>query len=45
MPPRPGSGFAREPPVWMKPGDGIEVTIEGVGTRLASPPRLVSPTA
>lgn len=27
-----GVGFARKPPVWMKPGDVIEVTIEGVGT-------------
>jgi acylpyruvate hydrolase len=27
-----GVGFARTPPVWMKPGDIIEITIEGVGT-------------
>ena len=27
-----GVGFARTPPVWMKPGDLIEVTIEGIGT-------------
>lgn len=27
-----GVGAARKPPVWMKPGDVIEVTIEGVGT-------------
>jgi acylpyruvate hydrolase len=27
-----GVGFARTPPVWMKPGDIIEVAIEGVGT-------------
>jgi acylpyruvate hydrolase len=27
-----GVGFARTPPVWMKPGDIIEVTIEGIGT-------------
>jgi 2-keto-4-pentenoate hydratase/2-oxohepta-3-ene-1,7-dioic acid hydratase in catechol pathway len=27
-----GVGFARTPPVWMKPGDVIEITIEGVGT-------------
>tara|TARA_R110002110_G_scaffold107369_3_gene268680 strand:- start:2830 stop:3675 length:846 start_codon:yes stop_codon:yes gene_type:complete len=26
-----GVGFARNPPVWMKPGDIIEVEIEGVG--------------
>ncbi|MBW4078858.1 MAG: fumarylacetoacetate hydrolase family protein [Acidobacteria bacterium] len=27
-----GVGFARTPPVWLVPGDVIEVTIEGVGT-------------
>jgi acylpyruvate hydrolase len=27
-----GVGFARTPPVWMLPGDIIEVTVEGVGT-------------
>jgi acylpyruvate hydrolase len=27
-----GVGFARKPPVWLQPGDVIEVTIEGVGT-------------
>ncbi len=27
-----GVGFARKPPVWLEPGDVIEVTIEGVGT-------------
>jgi len=27
-----GVGFARTPPVWLKAGDVIEVTIEGVGT-------------
>ena len=27
-----GVGFARKPPVWLKPGDIIEITIEGVGT-------------
>jgi len=27
-----GVGFARKPPVWLTPGDVIEVTIEGVGT-------------
>jgi len=27
-----GVGFARKPPVWLTPGDVIEVTIEGIGT-------------
>jgi 2-keto-4-pentenoate hydratase/2-oxohepta-3-ene-1,7-dioic acid hydratase in catechol pathway len=27
-----GVGFARKPPVWLQPGDLIEVAIEGVGT-------------
>ena len=27
-----GVGFARKPPVWLEPGDVIEVTIEGLGT-------------
>jgi acylpyruvate hydrolase len=27
-----GVGFARQPPVWMVPGDVIEITVEGVGT-------------
>jgi acylpyruvate hydrolase len=27
-----GVGFARNPPVFMQPGDVIEVTVEGVGT-------------
>jgi 2-keto-4-pentenoate hydratase/2-oxohepta-3-ene-1,7-dioic acid hydratase in catechol pathway len=27
-----GVGFARTPPVWMHPGDVIEITVEGVGT-------------
>jgi 2-keto-4-pentenoate hydratase/2-oxohepta-3-ene-1,7-dioic acid hydratase in catechol pathway len=27
-----GVGFARKPPVWLEPGDLIEVAIEGVGT-------------
>lgn len=27
-----GVGFARTPPVWLTPGDVVEVTIEGVGT-------------
>jgi 2-keto-4-pentenoate hydratase/2-oxohepta-3-ene-1,7-dioic acid hydratase in catechol pathway len=26
-----GVGFARRPPVWLQPGDVIEVTVEGVG--------------
>ena len=27
-----GVGYARKPPVWMKPGDTIEIEIDGVGT-------------
>lgn len=27
-----GVGFARTPPVWLMPGDLIEVTVEGIGT-------------
>ncbi len=27
-----GVGYARKPPVWMKPGDVIEIEIEGIGT-------------
>jgi 2-keto-4-pentenoate hydratase/2-oxohepta-3-ene-1,7-dioic acid hydratase in catechol pathway len=27
-----GVGFARQPPVWLLPGDVIEITIESVGT-------------
>jgi len=27
----PGVGFARKPPVFLKPGDGMEVLIEGMG--------------
>ena len=27
-----GVGFARKPPVWMHPGDVIEVTVEDIGT-------------
>jgi 2-keto-4-pentenoate hydratase/2-oxohepta-3-ene-1,7-dioic acid hydratase in catechol pathway len=27
-----GVGFARQPPVWLQPGDVIEVTVEGVGS-------------
>ena len=26
-----GVGFARTPPVWMKPGDKIEIEVTGVG--------------
>jgi 2-keto-4-pentenoate hydratase/2-oxohepta-3-ene-1,7-dioic acid hydratase in catechol pathway len=32
----PGVGFARKPPVFLKPGDRMEVEIEGLGV-LASP--------
>ena len=27
-----GVGFARTPPVWMHPGDIIEITVESIGT-------------
>jgi len=27
-----GVGFARKPPVWLQPGDVIEITIEGIGS-------------
>jgi 2-keto-4-pentenoate hydratase/2-oxohepta-3-ene-1,7-dioic acid hydratase in catechol pathway len=27
-----GVGFARKPPLWMKPGDVVEVDIFGIGT-------------
>jgi 2-keto-4-pentenoate hydratase/2-oxohepta-3-ene-1,7-dioic acid hydratase in catechol pathway len=27
-----GVGFARKPPVWLRPGDTISVEIEGIGT-------------
>jgi 2-keto-4-pentenoate hydratase/2-oxohepta-3-ene-1,7-dioic acid hydratase in catechol pathway len=27
-----GVGFARQPPVWLRPGDTIEVAVEGIGT-------------
>lgn len=27
-----GVGFARTPPLWMKPGDTVDVEIEGIGT-------------
>jgi acylpyruvate hydrolase len=30
-----GVGFARQPPVWLKDGDTLEITVEGVG-RIAS---------
>lgn len=33
-----GVGFARKPPIYLKPGDHLELTIEGLGT-------LVSPVA
>ncbi|MBT8100498.1 MAG: fumarylacetoacetate hydrolase family protein, partial [Gammaproteobacteria bacterium] len=26
-----GVGFARKPPIWMKPGDTVEVEVEGLG--------------
>ena len=26
-----GVGFARKPPLWMKPGDTVEIEVEGVG--------------
>jgi 2-keto-4-pentenoate hydratase/2-oxohepta-3-ene-1,7-dioic acid hydratase in catechol pathway len=26
-----GVGYARKPPVWMQPGDTIEIDIEGIG--------------
>jgi 2-keto-4-pentenoate hydratase/2-oxohepta-3-ene-1,7-dioic acid hydratase in catechol pathway len=28
----PGVGFARKPPVWLQPGDVVEVEIDGIGT-------------
>jgi len=28
----PGCRFAREPPVWLAPGDVYEVEIDGIGT-------------
>ena len=27
-----GVGFARKPPVWLKPGDVFEVEVEGIGS-------------
>ncbi|MEA2904001.1 MAG: hypothetical protein QOI12_1388 [Alphaproteobacteria bacterium] len=27
-----GVGFARQPPIWMKPGDVCEIEVEGIGT-------------
>ena len=27
-----GVGYARKPPIWMKPGDVVEVSVEGLGT-------------
>ena len=26
-----GVGFARKPPLWMKPGDTVEIEVEGLG--------------
>jgi 2-keto-4-pentenoate hydratase/2-oxohepta-3-ene-1,7-dioic acid hydratase in catechol pathway len=26
-----GVGFARKPPIWMKPGDVCEIEFEGIG--------------
>ena len=26
-----GVGFARKPPVWLQPGDTLEVDIDGIG--------------
>lgn len=28
----PGVGFARKPPLFMKPGDSVSLTVEGIGT-------------
>ena len=28
----PGVGMARKPPVWLKPGDSVEVEIDKLGT-------------
>jgi 2-keto-4-pentenoate hydratase/2-oxohepta-3-ene-1,7-dioic acid hydratase in catechol pathway len=28
----PGVGFARKPPVWLKDGDSVSVSVEGIGT-------------
>jgi 2-keto-4-pentenoate hydratase/2-oxohepta-3-ene-1,7-dioic acid hydratase in catechol pathway len=28
----PGVGMARKPPVWLKPGDSVEVEIDRLGT-------------
>ena len=27
-----GVGYARKPPIWMKPGDTVEIEVEGLGT-------------
>jgi 2-keto-4-pentenoate hydratase/2-oxohepta-3-ene-1,7-dioic acid hydratase in catechol pathway len=27
-----GVGFARTPPIWLKPGDVVEIEVEGIGT-------------
>jgi 2-keto-4-pentenoate hydratase/2-oxohepta-3-ene-1,7-dioic acid hydratase in catechol pathway len=37
-----GVGFARQPPVWLEPGDVLEVTVDGVG-RIAN--RVVAEAA
>lgn len=40
-----GVGYARKPPVWMKPGDVIEIEIEGIGilkNSIADAPSSVS---
>ncbi len=34
-----GVGMARNPPVWLKPGDTVEIEIEGIGT-LSNPVEL-----
>ena len=37
-----GVGFARTPPVWLKPGDRVDIDIEGIGT-LSNPVVLEVP--
>ncbi len=34
-----GVGMARQPPVWLKPGDTVEIEIDGIGT-LSNPVKL-----
>lgn len=29
---RAGVGYARDPPVWLKDGDSVEIQIQGIGT-------------